>query len=110
MRKMLVSLSGAALMAIGMVGFQGAASAGDVCFICTSGSSGACSGAGYCKSNSGTDTSDARKHCKEQGCTIGGTASCPTGANIKVCSAATFTPIEGSESPDEIHVAWWLSL
>jgi hypothetical protein len=110
MGRILVALAGAAAMTLGMVGFQSTASAGDSCFMCTSASTGTCAGAQYCKSKSGTDTSDDRKHCKDQGCDINGFTSCPTSSGYKVCSAATFTPIDGYESQDEIHVAWWLAL
>jgi hypothetical protein len=54
----------------------------DGCFICTSGSS--CGQ--YCKYR-GSDNADNRKKCTNAGCKIGGTASCPTGVNIKTCSA-----------------------
>lgn len=37
---------------------------------------------------SGADNADNRKKCTAANCKIGGTASCPTGVNIKTCSAA----------------------
>lgn len=54
----------------------------DGCYICTSGS-----GCGqYCR-YTGADNADNRKKCAAANCKIGGTASCPTGVNIKTCSA-----------------------
>ena len=55
----------------------------DRCYICSSGS-----GCGqYCR-YTGADNADNRKKCTTANCKIGGTASCPTGVNIKTCSAA----------------------
>lgn len=54
----------------------------DGCYICTSGSS------DYCKNQCayrGQDTQENRKRCRDAGCKIGGTASCSTAANVKVC-------------------------
>lgn len=54
----------------------------DGCYICTSGSS------DYCKNQcayKGQDTQENRKRCRDAGCKIGGTASCSTAANVKVC-------------------------
>jgi hypothetical protein len=71
------------------LGFAGSASA-DTCFICKSSSStNKCDKANYCESASGKDTSDDRKKCREAGCDIGGTASCPSAANVKVCKVAS---------------------
>lgn len=53
------------------------------CYICTSGS--ACGS--YCR-YAGKDTWNNRKKCRQAGCKIGGTASCPTGVNIKVCTGS----------------------
>ena len=63
----------------------------DGCLICSQGSS--CGQ--YCR-YSGPDNAANRKKCTEAGCKIGGTASCPSGANIKVCSAMapTDSPLE----------------
>ncbi|EMK00907.1 MULTISPECIES: hypothetical protein [unclassified Leptospira] len=61
----------------------------DGCYICSSGSSSNCRD--YC-SYSGSDTSENRKKCEKSGCKIGGTASCPTAVNYKVCSASIFDP------------------
>jgi hypothetical protein len=47
------------------------------CFMCSSDSSGACSGAQQCR---GT-----RKECRDKGCKITGTSSCSTAANVKKC-------------------------
>jgi hypothetical protein len=52
--------------------------AADGCFICNKDS--ACGQ--YCRYN-GQDNADSRKKCAA----AGGTASCPTGVNIKTCSA-----------------------
>jgi len=60
----------------------------DGCYICSSGST--CGQ--YCK-HAGSDNADNRKKCVVAGCKIGGTASCPTGKNIKSCSAG-LTPLE----------------
>lgn len=56
----------------------------DGCYICASGSTEACKN--YCR-YSGPDTFAARKACEQRGCKIGGTASCPTAVNYKVCMA-----------------------
>lgn len=56
----------------------------DGCYICTSGSSDACKN--YCR-YTGPDTFAARKACEQRGCKIGGTASCPTAVNYKICIA-----------------------
>ena len=55
------------------------------CYICTSGSS--CGQ--YCRYG-GSDTGAKRKGCRKAGCKIGGTASCPTGSNIRICSGIGF--------------------
>jgi len=60
----------------------------DGCYICSSGSN--CGQ--YCR-YSGSDNADNRKKCTNAGCKIGGTASCPTGRNIKTCHAE-LTPLE----------------
>jgi hypothetical protein len=78
----------AAIALFGLAGMASSASA-DTCFMCKSSSSkDKCAGADYCKSVSGKDTSDDRKKCRELGCDIGGTSSCPTSANRKVCTAS----------------------
>lgn len=56
----------------------------DGCYICQSGSS---CGA-QCRYGS-SDTQAARKDCEKRGCKIGGTTSCSTAANIKVCVVPT---------------------
>ncbi len=58
----------------------------DNCYLCSSGSS--CGQ--YCR-YSGSDTFDNRKKCEAAGCHVSGTASCPTAANYKVCSASIQT-------------------
>ncbi|MBE7412041.1 MAG: hypothetical protein L6Q54_05390 [Leptospiraceae bacterium] len=55
-------------------------SAGELCFLCSSGSS--CQ---QCRSNSGKDTQADRKTCEQRGCKVSGTSSCSTAANVKVC-------------------------
>ncbi len=74
-----IATLGLALMILPGTARQAAA---DGCLICTSGSS--CGQ--YCR-YSGSDNSENRKKCRKAGCKIGGTASCPKGANIKICSA-----------------------
>ncbi|MGJ4753451.1 hypothetical protein [Leptospira kmetyi] len=56
----------------------------DGCYICTSGSTDLCRD--YCRFT-GSDTFDNRKKCQDKGCKVGGTASCPSASNYKVCSA-----------------------
>lgn len=78
----------AAIALFGLAGMASSASA-DTCFICKSSSSkDKCDGANYCKSPSGKDTSEDRKKCRELGCDIGGTGSCPSAANVKVCKVS----------------------
>jgi len=72
-----------ALALVFAAGFTGAAHAGDKALLCTSDSTGACSGKQYC-CYSGSE-SDGDKYCKAQGCKRGGTGSCPTAANVKSC-------------------------
>lgn len=59
----------------------------DGCYICTRGS--ACGQ--YCR-YAGRDSFDKRKKCIAAGCKIGGTASCPTAANVRICSGIGFLP------------------
>ncbi|MBM9500069.1 hypothetical protein JWG44_07380 [Leptospira sp. 201903071] len=61
----------------------------DGCYICTSGSTDICRD--YCR-YTGSDTFDNRKKCQDKGCKVGGTASCPSASNYKVCSAKTEFP------------------
>lgn len=61
----------------------------DGCYICSGGSAAQCKD--YCR-YTGSDTFEARKKCEKAGCKIGGTASCPTAVNYKVCSAALSVP------------------
>ena len=62
----------------------------DGCYICTRGSS--CGQ--YCR-YAGRDGWDKRKKCIAAGCKIGGTASCPSAANVRICSGIGFlqTPL-----------------
>jgi hypothetical protein len=61
--------------------------AADGCYICTSGSS--CGQ--YCR-YPGRDSSAKRKACRKAGCKIGGTASCPRAANVRICSGLGALP------------------
>ncbi len=56
----------------------GSVAAAEDCLLCTKDSDGACAGAQQCR---GT-----RESCRKSGCKIGGTASCSTAANVKICS------------------------
>jgi hypothetical protein len=87
--KAIVLVLGAALFVTTMR--VGVAAAGDTCFICTRDSGGDCKDAGYCDPG-GDDTAENRKKCQEKGCKIGGTASCPSGANVKLCKALVDSP------------------
>jgi hypothetical protein len=61
--------------------------------LCTSSSTGACKGRGYC-CYEGSE-SDGDKTCKKLGCVRGGTGSCPTAANVSSCGSrdkASLTP------------------
>ncbi len=59
----------------------------DGCYICTRGS--ACGQ--YCR-YAGRDSWAKRKKCIAAGCKIGGTASCPRAANIRICSGLGLLP------------------
>ena len=74
MKRVIIALALSALWAL--------PAAADGCYICNKDS--ACGQ--YCRYD-GKDDGDKRKKCTAAGCKIGGTASCPTGANIKVCRA-----------------------
>ncbi len=56
----------------------------DGCYICARGSSDSCRD--YCR-YSGSDTFANRRICERRGCRVGGTASCPTAVNYRVCMA-----------------------
>lgn len=47
------------------------------CMMCSSSSTGACSGAKQCRGS--------RKECRKKGCKITGTSSCSSSANVKKC-------------------------
>ncbi len=47
------------------------------CYMCSSSSTGACSGAKQCRGS--------RKGCRKKGCKITGTSSCSSSANVKKC-------------------------
>lgn len=68
------------------IGFFGGPAFADGCYICSNGSSPDCKD--YCR-YTGQDTFQARHQCEKKGCKIGGTASCPTAVNYKVCIAPT---------------------
>jgi hypothetical protein len=78
---------GRALFVAALVGpgFFASTARADGCYICTSGSSEICKN--YCRYSE--DTFAARKECEKRGCKIGGTASCPAAANVKICLAPT---------------------
>ncbi len=59
------------------------------CFLCGSGSSGTCKDKNYCHPKQNRDTSAARKACKQKGCKISGTGSCPSSSS-NYCTASTF--------------------
>ncbi len=67
-----------------LLAFSAAPLFADGCYICSSGSADQCKD--YCR-YSGSDNSENRKKCEKAGCKIGGTASCPTAVNYKICSA-----------------------
>lgn len=78
--KKIKMISLAAVMAFGLAG---ALHANDKALLCTSSSTGACAGKGYCCYSGNESAGD--KYCKAQGCVRGGTGSCPTAANVKSC-------------------------
>jgi len=67
-------------LGVGVLGASSQAFA-DGCYLCGSGSANSCAQCRY----GAKDTADARKSCEKRGCKIGGTASCSTAANVKVC-------------------------
>lgn len=72
-----------ALLTFGLVPMLATGTArADGCYICSSGSAPQCKD--YCR-YSGSDTFAARKECEKRGCKVGGTSSCPTAVNYKVC-------------------------
>ena len=81
-------MKGLALALALLLSLPTAASA-DGCFICQRDST--CGQ--YCRYD-GQDNADNRKKCTQAGCKIGGTASCPTGVNIKTCHAGGPRPLE----------------
>lgn len=68
----------------------------DGCYICSSGSSGAC--ADYCRYGD-DDTQEARARCRRLGCRIGGTASCPSASNVTICRAPGVEPVLACLAP-----------
>ena len=68
----------------------------ETCFLCKSDSDGGCKGAKQCR---GT-----RKECRDKGCKIGGTASCSSAANVKICTApvAPHVPHTAGFSPASV--------
>ena len=83
------------LMAMVSVLALSTAALADLCFICRSG--GSCGQ--YCRAPGGSDTQAARESCKKRGCEIGGTASCPTAANVKVCAAPSRSAPSRASTP-----------
>lgn len=81
MKKIVFSL----VVGLAFSAFLPATAYSDGCYICSSDSKNACKGSNYCR-YSGSDTAKNRKACASKGCKISGTASCPTAANIKICS------------------------
>ncbi|MDB4927661.1 MAG: hypothetical protein JWM10_145 [Myxococcaceae bacterium] len=81
MRTIRFLLASLALLAV--VATSRTASA-DGCYICERGSSSACRD--YCR-YSGAESYENRHRCEARGCRIGGTASCPGAANLRVCLA-----------------------
>ena len=77
MKQLLVTLAVALSAVVPSIAFA------DGCYICSSGSSNGCKQCRY----AGSDTQSARKDCEKKGCKIGGTASCSSAANVKVCVA-----------------------
>ncbi len=75
----------AASLAVAAVFVVPAAAFADGCYLCSSGSSSSCQQCRY----GGSDTQAARKECEKKGCKIGGTASCSSAANVKVCAMPT---------------------
>lgn len=76
-----------ALSLIIAAGMTGSLYANDKALLCTSSSTGACAGKGYCCYSGNESAGD--KFCKAQGCVRGGTGSCPTAANVKSCGTRT---------------------
>lgn len=72
----------------------------DGCYICERGSSSACRD--YC-AYSGSDTFANRHRCEARGCRIGGTASCPSAANLRVCLAPAPAPVAPLATCDRAH-------
>ena len=74
-----------ALAALMLGALPPTAARADGCYICRSGST--CGQ--YCR-YSGKDTYKKRRACIKAGCKIGGTASCSSAANIRICSGIGF--------------------
>jgi len=85
MRKFLLVLAAV----LGAALFAATPARADGCYICTQGSD--CGQ--YCRYR-GSDTQENRKKCQAAKCKIGGTASCPTAANIRICSAGLPSPLD----------------
>jgi hypothetical protein len=80
------------LMAIALVSGAGALTAAraDGCYLCNSGSS-----CDQCRYGS-NDTQDARKACEARGCKVGGTTTCSSAVNVKVCKVEVRKPVIAS--------------
>ncbi len=106
MKRMLFA---ALLLPLGLVTLTGAPTKAfaDGCYICRSGSSPGCRD--YCRYR-GKDTYANRKKCKVAGCKIGGTASCPTAVNYRICSAALKRRSPAKQYATARDTARWLGL
>lgn len=89
MKKIALFLCAFAVAAFALVTVAPQEARADGCYICTSGSADQCKD--YCK-YVGDDTWDNRKACEAKGCKVGGTASCPTAVNYKVCDSLLEIP------------------
>ncbi len=98
MPRRLFQLAAILLFALAILPALPGAARADGCYICTSGSS--CGQ--YCRYVGG-DTYAKRKGCQKAGCKIGGTASCPTAANVRICSGLGFLE---PKTPKPMKTAW----
>ena len=102
--KKLIVLVGIVSLFVFNLGWSSIAEA-DGCYICGSGS--ACGD--YCRYTGGDDFNN-RKKCEAAGCKVSGTASCPTAANYKVCTAGLekdlgpFTPKIAASDVKDLNI------
>lgn len=85
MSRLALRFAALVILALSALPALGGTAAADGCYICTSGSS--CGQ--YCR-YAGSDSYAKRKGCQKAGCKIGGTASCPSAANVRICSGIGF--------------------